>query len=140
MFDSLCQGERLPGAIRPNDENWGQRDRHRCGDCQYCLLLLGIQSRVQLFIPLPKVSGEKENLSGGRRGAILSNRFIFLLCTKDRCNAKIRNGLRHMGLTVFNDIYALLLLINDLKKKSKVARSKKKSSCDNKELQVSTCS
>lgn len=86
-----------------------------------------------------RFQGKKKTYQG-EECAILSNRFIFLLCTKDRCNAKIRNGLRHMGLTVFNDIYALLLLINDLKKKSKVARSKKKSSCDNKELQVSTCS
>ena len=23
VFDSLCQGERLAGAVRPNDEDWG---------------------------------------------------------------------------------------------------------------------
>lgn len=51
---SLCQGEGLAGTIGPNDKNGGQRDRDGCGDGQDGLFLFGIQTRIQLLIPLPE--------------------------------------------------------------------------------------
>lgn len=54
MLYSLCQGEGLAGTIGPNDKNGGQRDRDGCGDGQDGLFLFGIQTRIQLLIPLPE--------------------------------------------------------------------------------------
>lgn len=53
VLDSLCQGEGLAGAVGPNDEDWGQGNRDGCGDGQDGLFLLGIQTRIQLLVPLP---------------------------------------------------------------------------------------
>lgn len=58
VLDSLCQGEGLASAVGPNDEYWGQGNRDGCGDGQDGFFLLGIQTGVQLLIPLPE---------GGRR-------------------------------------------------------------------------
>lgn len=54
MLDSLCQGEGLAGTIGPNDEDGRKVDRDGCGDGQNGFFLLGIQTRIQLLVPLPK--------------------------------------------------------------------------------------
>lgn len=54
VLNSLRQGEGLAGTIGPNEEDWGQGDRDGCGDCQDGLFLFGIQSGIQLLIPLPE--------------------------------------------------------------------------------------
>lgn len=53
VLDSLCQSEGFAGTIGPNEENWRQVDRNWCGDGQNGFLLLGIQTGIQLLIPLP---------------------------------------------------------------------------------------
>ena len=54
MLDSLCQGEGLAGAVGPNDEDWRQGNSEGCGDGQDGLFLLGIQTGIQLLVPLPE--------------------------------------------------------------------------------------
>lgn len=54
VLHSLCQGEGLARAVGPNDEDWGKRNREGCGDSQDGLFLLGIETGVQLLIPLPE--------------------------------------------------------------------------------------
>lgn len=53
VLDSLGQGEGLAGTVGPDDEDWGQGHRDGCGDGQDGLFLLGIQTGIQLLIPLP---------------------------------------------------------------------------------------
>lgn len=77
MLDSLCQGECLAGAIGSNDKDWGQKNRDRGGDGQDGLFLLGIQSRIQLFIPLPE--------GRGRIGEILR---VIIMSTFNEMNFK----------------------------------------------------
>lgn len=60
VFDSLCQGEGLAGTIGPNDEDWGKRDGDGCGNGQDGLFLLGIQTGVQLFVPLPEIRDKQK--------------------------------------------------------------------------------
>ena len=59
MLDSLGQGEGLAGAVGPDDEDGGQLNGAWCGDGQDGLFLLGIQTGVQLLVPLPK--GQRED-------------------------------------------------------------------------------
>lgn len=54
VLDSLRQGEGLAGAVGPNDEDGGQKHGDGRGDSQDSLLLLCIQTRVQLLVPLPE--------------------------------------------------------------------------------------
>lgn len=54
VLDSLCQGEGLAGAVGPNDEDWRQGNSEGCGDGQDGLFLLGIQTGIQLLVPLPE--------------------------------------------------------------------------------------
>lgn len=54
VLDSLCQCEGLAGAVGPNDEDWGQGNSEGCGDGQDGLFLLGIQTGIQLLVPLPE--------------------------------------------------------------------------------------
>lgn len=53
VLDGLCQGEGLACAVGPDDEHRGQGDGERRGDGQDGLLLLGVETRVQLLVPLP---------------------------------------------------------------------------------------
>lgn len=62
MLDSLCQSEGLAGAVGPNDENWGQGNSDGCGDGQDGLFLLGIQTGIQLLVPLPEGGGKMGEL------------------------------------------------------------------------------
>lgn len=62
MLDSLCQGEGLAGAVGPNDEDWGQGNRDGCGDGQDGFFLLGIQTGIQLLVPLPEGVGRMRKL------------------------------------------------------------------------------
>lgn len=59
MFDSLGQREGLARAIGSDDEHRREVDGEGGGDGQYSLLLLGIQTGIQLLIPLP-VAPEEE--------------------------------------------------------------------------------
>lgn len=54
VLDRLCQGEGLAGAVGPNDEDGGQGDGDGRGYSQDGLFLLGIQTGIQLLIPLPE--------------------------------------------------------------------------------------
>lgn len=62
VLDSLCQGEGLASAVGPNDEDWGQGNWERCGDSQDSLFLLGIQTGIQLLVPLPEGVGRMEKI------------------------------------------------------------------------------
>ncbi len=61
VLDSLCQGEGLAGAVGTNDEDWGQGNRDGCGDGKDGLFLLGIQTGIQLLVPLPEGRGRMGN-------------------------------------------------------------------------------
>lgn len=60
VLDGLGQGEGLAGAVGPDDEDGRQGDRDGRGDGQDGLLLLGIQTRVQLLVPLPAAPAREE--------------------------------------------------------------------------------
>lgn len=62
VLDSLCQGEGLAGAIGPNNEDRRQKNGDGCGDSQNGFFLLCIQTRIQLFIPLPEDKAANDNL------------------------------------------------------------------------------
>lgn len=53
VLDGLGQGEGLARAVGPDDEHRGQADGQGRSDGQDGLLLLGIQTRIQLLVPLP---------------------------------------------------------------------------------------
>lgn len=53
VLDSLCQSEGLAGTVGSNDEDGGQGDGDGRCDGQDGFFLLGIETGVQLFIPLP---------------------------------------------------------------------------------------
>jgi len=57
VLDRLRQREGLARAIGSNDEDWGQGNSDRCGDGQDGLFLLGIQTGIQLLVPLPEGGG-----------------------------------------------------------------------------------
>lgn len=61
MLDRLSQGESLASAVRPDDEDGWQGDGDGRGDGQDGLLLLGVQTRVQLLVPLPATGEEEGN-------------------------------------------------------------------------------
>lgn len=61
VLDRLCQGEGLAGAVGPDDEDGGQGDGDGRGYSQDGLFLLGIQTGIQLLIPLPEVGEEMLN-------------------------------------------------------------------------------
>lgn len=65
VFDSLCQGECLARAVGPDDEDWGQGDGDGRGDGQDGLFLLGIQTGIQLLIPLPGGGRDKAEIIRG---------------------------------------------------------------------------
>lgn len=62
VLDSLCQGEGLASAVGTNDEDWGQGNGDRCGNGQDGFFLLGIQTGIQLLIPLPEDRRRMEKL------------------------------------------------------------------------------
>lgn len=61
VLDRLCQGEGLAGAVGPDDEDGGQGDGDGRGYSQDGLFLLGIQTGIQLLIPLPEGGEEMLN-------------------------------------------------------------------------------
>lgn len=65
VLDSLRQGEGLASAVGPNDEDRRQGNGDGCGYSQDGLFLFGIQTGIQLLIPLPEGGGRivgKESL------------------------------------------------------------------------------
>lgn len=60
MLDSLSQGEGLASAVGPNDEDRGQGNGDGCGYSQDGLFLFGIQTGIQLLIPLPERGGGRD--------------------------------------------------------------------------------
>lgn len=62
VLDSLRQGEGLAGAVGPNNEDRRQKNGDGRGDGQNGFFLLGIQTRIQLLIPLPEDKAGNEKL------------------------------------------------------------------------------
>lgn len=75
MFDSLGQREGLACAVGSDDQHRREVDGEGGGDGQNSLLLLGIQTGIQLLIPLP-VAARKKNLHTGNTAATHTNRDV----------------------------------------------------------------